>query len=172
MLPLIEKRSDHIISRQEKSSMKKDRATVKVAQSQATHALLKSRPSIPDACETINSQPKVAIKGDIRLRVTELYAARRPVKGRYQIDTEGMQAPLHVLWMIEGHVLSHTVHDIEIAFDVRGIPAGETLTRQLTAQVTERGGQGCIVHSSVFVQIFVVNDDLTREIPLLNQTSL
>src|SRR5258707_1155905 len=75
MLPLIEKRSDHIISRQEKSSMKKDRATVKVAQSQATHALLKSRPSIPDACETINSQPKVAIKGDIRLRVTEQYAA-------------------------------------------------------------------------------------------------
>lgn len=152
--------------------MKKDRATVKVAQSQATHALLKSRPSIPDACETINSQPKVVIKGDIRLRVTELYAARRPVKGRYKIDTEGMQAPLHVLWMIEGNVLSHTVHTIEVAFDVRGTPAGETLTRQLTAQVTERGEQGCVVHSSVFVQIFVLNDDLTREIPLLNQTSL
>ena len=74
--------------------------------------------------------------------------------------------------MIEGHVLSQTVHALEVAFDLRGTPAGETLTRQLTVQVMERGGQGCIVHSSVFVQIFVMNDDLTREIPLLNQISL
>ena len=152
--------------------MNKARANVKAAPSQTPHALLKSRPSIPDASETINSQPKVAIKGDIRLRINEQYAARRLVKGRYQIDIEGLQEPLHVLWMIEGHVLSHTVHAIEVAFDVQGTPAGETLTWQLTAQVTEGGGQGCIVHSSVFVQIFVVHDDLTREIPLLNQTSL
>jgi hypothetical protein len=168
----MERKSANSIPRQEKSSMKKARATVKVAQSQATYALLKSRPPIPDASETINSQPKVIINGDIRLRVTEPYAARRPVKGHYQIDTEGMQEPLHVLWMIEGNVLSHTVHAIEVVFDVQGTPAGETLTRQLTAQVTDRGGQGCIVHSSVFVQIFVVNDDLTRETPLLNQISL
>jgi hypothetical protein len=168
----MERKAANSIPRQEKVSMNKARANVKATQSQATHALLKSRPSIPDASETINNQPKVTIKGDIRLRVTEPYAARRPVKGRYQIATEGMQEPLHVLWMIEGNVLSHTVHAIEVAFDVQGTPAGETLTRQLTAQVTERGGQGCIVHSSVFVQIFVVNDDLTREIPLLNQTSL
>jgi hypothetical protein len=168
----MERKSANSIPRQEKISMKKAQATVKAAQSQATHALLKRMLNITDDPETINSQPKVLIKGDIRLRVAEPYAARRLVKGRYQIDTEGMQEPLHVLWMIEGNVLSHTVHDIEVAFDVRGTPAGETLTRQLTAQVTERGGQGCIVHSSVFVQIFVVNDDLTREIPLLNQTSL
>jgi hypothetical protein len=161
----MERKSANCKPRQEKVSMNKARANVKAA-------LLKSRPSIPDASETINSQPKVAIKGDIRLRINEQYAARRPVKGRYQIDIEGMQEPLHVLWMIEGNVLSHTVHAIEVAFDVQGTPAGETLTRQLTAQVTDRGGQGCIVHSSVFVQIFVVNDDLTREIPLLNQTSL
>jgi hypothetical protein len=94
------------------------------------------------------------------------------VKGRYQIDIEGLQGPLHVLWMIEGNVLSHTVHALEVAFDVQGTPAGATLTRQLTAQVTERGGHGCIVHSSVFVQIVVVHDELTRTIPWLNQTSL
>jgi hypothetical protein len=168
----MERKSANCIPRQEKVSMNKTRTNVKAAQSQATHALLKSRPSIPDASETITSQPKVTIKGDIRLRINEPYAARRPVKGRYQIDIEGMKEPLHVLWMIEGHVLSHTVHALEVAFDVQGTPAGETLTRQLTAQVTESGGQGCIVHSSVFVQIVVVHDELTRTIPWLNQTSL
>jgi len=64
------------------------------------------------------------------------------------------------------------VHAIDVAFDVRGIPAGETLTQVLTAQVTERNGQGCIVHSSVFVQIFVVRDDLPIRDPALNNTSL
>ena len=76
--------------------MKKARATGKATPSQAMHALLKSRPSIPDASETITSQPKVLITGDIRLRVAESYAACRPVKGRYQIDIEGLQEPLHV----------------------------------------------------------------------------
>jgi hypothetical protein len=165
------KKISQLHTRQEKISMKKARATGKAAQSQATHALLKSMLNIPDASETITSQPKVLIKGDIRLRVAEPYAARRPVKGRYQIDIEGLQEPLHVLWMIEGHVLSQTVHALEVAFDVRGTPAGATLTRQLTAQVTESGGHGCIV-SSVFVQIVVVHDELTRAIPWLNQTSL
>ncbi len=110
--------------------------------------------------------PKVVIRGDIRLRVPESYSALRPIKGHYRIETEGMQEPLHVIWIIEGKVLNHTVHSIDVTFDVRGTPAGETLTRMLTAQVTDRNGQGCIVHSSVFVQIFVIRD------PVLNNTSL
>ena len=140
--------------------MNRTLANVKPAQSQSTHALLDSIAYFPDDPGKINSEPKVLIKGDIRLRVTESYAGRRPVRGRYIIETEGMQEPLHVIWMIEGNLLNHTVHCIEVAFDVRGISAGETLTRLLTAQVTNRGDQGCIVHSSVFVQIFVVRDDL------------
>ena len=143
--------------------MKRTLANIKSAQSQAKCALLHSTPSIPGDPEKSNSNPKVLIKGDIRLRVTESYAGRRPVRGRYTIETESMQRPLHIIWMIEGNVLNHTVHSIEVAFDVRGISAGETLTRLLTAQVTDRGGQGCIVHSSVFVQIFVVRDDLPYE---------
>ncbi len=110
--------------------------------------------------------PKVLIQGDIRLQVTESYAALRPIKGHYRIETEGMQEPLHVIWIIEGKVLNHTVHSIDVTFDVRGTPAGETLTRLLTAQVTDRNGQGCIIHSSVFVQIFVIRD------PVLNNISL
>lgn len=149
--------------------MNRTLAHLKPVQSQATHTFLHCIPHTLDTLdisgdpEKINSDPKVFIKGDIRLRVTESYAALRPVKGRYQIETERMQEPLHVLWIIEGNVLSHTVHCIEVTFDMRGTPAGETVTRQLTAQVTERGGQGGIVHSSVFVQIFVANDELTHD---------
>jgi hypothetical protein len=71
-----------------------------------------------------------------------------------------MHEPLQVIWIIEGSVLNHTGRSLDIEFDVRGIPAGETLTQVLTAQVIETNGQGCIVHSSVFVQIFVVRDEL------------
>jgi hypothetical protein len=115
--------------------------------------------------------PKVVIEGDIRLRVTESYAAGRPVKGHYRIETEGMQEPLQVIWIIEGDVLNHTVRSIDVEFDVRGIAAGETLTRVLTAQVTDKNGQGCIVHSSIFIQIFVVRDDLRRSDLVLNTLS-
>ncbi len=121
---------------------------------------------IPGGVPGTSSTPKVLIKGDIRLRVTESYAGLRPVKGYYRIEIEGMQEPLHVIWIIEGNVLNHTGHSIDVEFDLRGTPAGETLTRMLTAQVTDRNGQGCIVHSSVFVQIFVIRD------PVLNNTSL
>src|SRR5207245_11264394 len=110
--------------------------------------------------------------GDIRLRVTESSAALRPMKGHYRIETERMQEPLHVIWMIEGNVLNHTVHAIDVAFDVRGTPAGETLTRMLTAQVTESNVQGCIVHTSVFVQISVVEDDFPLRDSLLDNASL
>jgi hypothetical protein len=71
-----------------------------------------------------------------------------------------MHEPLQVFWIIEGNVLNHTVRSLDVEFDVRGIPAGETLTRVLTVQVIETNGQRCIVHSSVFIQIFVVQDDL------------
>ena len=123
-------------------------------------SVLKAVSQIPALTPRTGGMPKVVIKGDIRLRVTESSAALRPIKGHYRIETEGMQEPLQVIWIIDGNVLNHTVHAIDVAFDVRGTPAGETLTRVLSAQVTERNGQGCIVHSSVFVQIFVVRDDL------------
>jgi hypothetical protein len=125
--------------------------------------LLKAVPRIPESVPGTGGTPKVLIQGDIRLRVPESYAALRPVKGHYQIETEGMQEPFHVIWIIEGNVLNHTVHSIDVAFDVRGTPAGGTLTRLVSAQVTERNGQGCIVHSSVFVQIFVTRDNLALE---------
>ena len=128
--------------------------------------LLKKGAHIPGAVPETGSMPKVVIKGDVRLRIPESYAALRPVKGHYRIEMEDMQEPLQVIWIIEGNVLNHTVHAIDVAFDVRGTPAGETLTRLLTAQVTDRNGQGCIVHSSVFVQIFVIRD------PALKKTSL
>src|SRR5919108_530301 len=120
--------------------------------------LLKAVPRIPGRVLGTSNTPKVLIQGDIKLRVPESYAALKPIKGHYRIETEGMQEPLHVIWIIEGNVLNHTVHSIDVAFDVRGTPAGETLTRLLSAQVTDRNGQGCIVHSSVFVQIFVTRE--------------
>jgi hypothetical protein len=123
-------------------------------------SVLKEVAQIPALTPRTGGMPKVVIQGDLRLRVTESSAALRPMKGHYCIETEGMQEPLQVIWIIDGNVLNHTVHAIDVAFDVRGTPAGETLTQVLSAQVTERNGQGCIVHSSVFVQIFVVRDDL------------
>src|SRR5207245_1485888 len=98
-------------------------------------SVLKAVAQIPAMTPRTGGMPKVVITGDIRLRVTESSAALRPMKGHYRIETERMQEPLHVIWMIEGNVLNHTVHAIDVAFDVRGPPAGETLTRVLTAQV-------------------------------------
>jgi hypothetical protein len=134
--------------------------------------LLKKVSHPPESVPGASGMPKVVIEGDIRLRVTESYAAGRPVKGFYRIETEGMQEPLQVIWIIEGNVLNHTVRSIVVEFDVRGIPAGETLTRVLTAQVTDKNGQGCIVHSSVFIQIFVMRDDLRKSDLALNTISL
>jgi len=134
--------------------------------------LLKKVSHPPKSAPESGGMPKVVIAGDIRLRVTESYAAGRPVKGYYRLETEGMQEPLQVIWIIEGTVLNHTVRSIDVEFDVRGIPAGETLTRVLTAQVTDKNGQGCIVHSSIFIQIFVVRGDLRKSDLLLNTISL
>lgn len=112
--------------------------------------------------------PKVLIRGDIRLRVSKSYAANRPVKGHYYIETEGMNEPSQVIWIIEGKVLNHTVRSLDVEFDVRGIPAGGTLTRVLAVQVIEANGQECIVHSSVFVQIHVVRDDVRTSDSAIN----
>src|SRR5947208_13921635 len=95
--------------------------------------LLKKGAHIPGTVPGTGSMPKVRITGDVRLRIPQAYAARRSVKGHYRIETEGMQEPLHVIWIVEGNVLNHTVHAIDVAFDVRETPAGETLTRLLTA---------------------------------------
>ena len=126
---------------------------------------------LPGRVRGTDGMPKMLIQGDIRLRVTESYAAGRPVKGHYRLEMDGMEEPLQVIWIIEGNVLNHTVRSIDVEFDVRGILAGETLTRVLTAQVTDKNGQGCIVHSSVFIQIFVVRDDLRTSDVVLNPMS-
>src|SRR5438105_6000884 len=172
MLPLMERRSVSNTTRQEKSSMSSILTNVNHTQGQLAQTGEQGRVDIPGVLATTNSSPKVVITGDLRLRVTESYAARRPVKGHYRIETERMREPLHVIWIAEGNVLNHTVHAIDVAFDLRGTPAGETLTRLLTAQVTESNEQGCIVHTSVFVQISVVEDDFPSRDSLLDNTSL
>ena len=112
---------------------------------------------MPDKFPGNDQMPGIVITGDIRLRVNEAYTALKPVIGRYRIEMQGMQEPLHVIWMVEGNVLNHTAYSIDVAFDLRGMSAGETLTRVLSAQVTDCNGQGHIVHCSVFVQISVVS---------------
>lgn len=121
--------------------------------------LMKGVSRLPQGDRERVGVPKVLIRGDIRLRVTESYAANRPVKGHYYIEMEGMNEPSQVIWIIEGKVLNHTVRSLDVEFDMRGIPAGETLTRVLAVQVIETNGQERIVHSSIFIQIHVVLDD-------------
>src|SRR5690349_3019790 len=89
-------------------------------------SLLKEGAHVPARVPGTDGMPRVVITGNIRLRVTESCAALRPVKGHYCIETEGMREPLHVIWIAEGNVLNHTVHAIDVAFDVRGTPAEET----------------------------------------------
>jgi hypothetical protein len=151
---------------QEKRSMNKTLKPVEPTPSRARQeSLLQEVSHIPGRVAGTDGMPRIVIQGDIRLRVTESFAARRPVKGYYRIDTEGMQEPLQVIWIAEAEVLNHTVHSLDVAFDVRGTPAGETLTRLLTVQVTESNGQGSIIHSSIFVQIVVVRDELLSSTP-------
>jgi hypothetical protein len=102
-------------------------------------------------------QPMVIIKGDISLRVTESEAAHQLIIGRYHIETEGLQEPLHLLWYAEGKVLHRQARSTAIAFDLRGTPAGQTRICQVTVQVVERGGRGRVVQSGIFVQIVVTS---------------
>jgi hypothetical protein len=106
-----------------------------------------------------DEMPGILITGDIRLRVNEYDATHKPVIGHYRIETKGIHEPLHIIWMDEGKVLHHTGYAIDVVFDMRGILAGEALTRVLSAQVTDCNGRGHVVHCSVFVQILVVRDD-------------
>ena len=103
-------------------------------------------------------EPKVVITGDVRLRISACDAAHCPAKGHYTVAIEGLQRPLHVMWIVDGAVLTHSDREIDIVFDMRGRTVGETLTRQLSVQVSAQGGQGCVVHSSVFIQVVVVPD--------------
>ncbi|MGH2498377.1 MAG: hypothetical protein ACRDIV_27090 [Ktedonobacteraceae bacterium] len=114
---------------------------------------------MPVIAPVIEGLPKAIIQGDVRLCVSESLAALRPVEGHYTLETEEMQLPLHVIWIIEGSVLDHTAHSITVAFDMRGTSAGETRTHLLTAQVTDENGRGYVVHSSIFIQITVVKDE-------------
>ena len=121
-----------------------------------SHPLLEDVTQVSDMPALATGAPKVVIKGDIRLRVSEAYAALKPIKGSYSIELKDMRAPVQVIWIAEGKVLRHSVQDIDLEFDLRGARAGETRTHLLTAHATESDGQGSIVQSSVFVQIFVI----------------
>jgi len=107
--------------------------------------------------------PKVTIKGDIRLQVAESDLAFETVKGNYSIDVEDMQEPLQVIWIVEGSVLNHDMKAIDIEFDMKGARAGQVWTYLVAAQVTEREGLGCIVHSSIFVQILVTEESKHKD---------
>ena len=103
----------------------------------------------------VNRIPKVVITGNLRLYVSEMNVALKPVRGSYGINIDGMQEPLHVIWSAEGQVLHCENAFTDIEFDLRGTEVGETRTYVVTVQVSERDGWRCIV-SGVFVQIFVV----------------
>jgi len=122
--------------------------------------LVKEGSSLPGRMRERVDIPRVLIQGDIRLRVPEASATCRPVQGHYHIETEGLHEPLQVIWMLEGKVLNYNQRSLDVEFDVSGIPTGETLTRVITVEVIETVGRACIVHSSVFIQIFVERDDL------------
>ncbi len=74
-----------------------------------------------------------------------------------------MQEPLQVIWIVEGSVLNHDMKAIDIEFDMKGARAGQVWTYLVAAQVTEREGLGCIVHSSIFVQILVTEESKHKD---------
>src|SRR5215469_12506007 len=76
-------------------------------------SLLQEVSHIPGRIPETDGMPRVVIQGDIRLRVTESFAALKPVTGHYRIETEGMQEPLQVIWIAEATVLNHTARTID-----------------------------------------------------------
>lgn len=138
---------------------------IKSAQMRAAQTFLADKAmQHPETGEATNGTPKVMIKGDIRLRVAAAVAAHRLIKGSYRLALEQMQEPLQVIWITEGKVIGHSVHDIDIEFDLRGVSAGETRTYVVSAHVTDSNGQGRIIHSSVFVQILVMGDEFLHSV--------
>jgi hypothetical protein len=105
-------------------------------------------------------QPKVLIRGDLRLYVTESEVTLKPIKGSYSIEMAGMQEPLHILWHAEGQVFRRQARSTDIEFDLRGTRAGQTRIYLVAVQVVERGVQGRVVQSGAFVHIFVTSNDL------------
>ena len=137
--------------------------TSTLAASQMYPAQAESHAAFPPGQDL--QQPMVIIKGEIGLRVTESEAARQPIIGRYHIETEGLQEPLHLLWYAEGKVLHPQARSTAIAFDLRGTPAGHTRICQVAVQVVERGVRGRVVQSGIFVQIVVTSDEDSNETP-------
>jgi hypothetical protein len=105
-----------------------------------------------------DQKPKVLITGDLRLYVTESQAALQPIRGRYSIETGGMQEPLHVLWHAEGQVFCRQARVTDIEFDLRGAWAGQMRLYLVAVQVVERGMHGRVVQSGAFVHISVTSD--------------
>jgi hypothetical protein len=109
-----------------------------------------------------DSAPYLAIKGDLRVSVTEQEAAQGPIIRNYHLETGHMQEPLSVLWEVEGEVLPGTARSTDIAFDLSGVHAGQQRTYVVTVQLTEPDGQQRQV-SGTFVQIFVRPDSVLQE---------
>ena len=115
--------------------------------------------SPPALAELELEQPKVLIKGDIRLCVTESEAGLHRITGHYCIETAGMREPMHTLWYAEGEVLSRQAKSTGVAFDVRGARAGVVRTYLVAVQAVESGVRGRVVLSGVFVQVVVTGDE-------------
>lgn len=121
--------------------------------------------SIPEDPGKVVRTPKVLIKGDTRLQARESESAVRAIKGRYYIETEDLLEPLQIIWMVEeGTILNSNRKCADVEFGIDGARAGEVRTHVVAAKVTERGGMGCTVHSSVFVQILLTGDDAEHRI--------
>ena len=115
--------------------------------------------------EQDESTPGVAIKGDLRMSVTEQEITYGLITGNYSLETESMHEPLFVLWKAEGEVMTHTGKSTGIAFDLSGAQAGQLWTAVVTVQLTELSGPSRTVVSGTLVQIFVTSD------PVLEQAS-
>jgi hypothetical protein len=105
-------------------------------------------------------QPKVLIRGDIRMCVSESEAILHPITGHFKIETEAIRKPQQVIWNAEGRVITGGATSTDIEFDVCGARAGQTRTYLVTVQVmrSESDGHCCII-SGVFVQIHVTGEE-------------
>ena len=121
-------------------------------------SLHKGAALITTAAEKASVTPRVFIRGDLHLYVSEAEAAARPVRGRYRIETEEMREPLQVIWSAEGRMLNSEATSTDIEFDLHGARAGQTWTYVVAVQVMGSDGRYCIV-SGRFVQIVVTGED-------------
>ena len=115
--------------------------------------------------EQDESTPGVAIKGDLRMSVTEQEITYGLITGNYSLETESMHEPLFVLWRAEGEVMTHAGKSTGIAFDLSGAQAGQLWTAVVTVQLTELSGPSRTVVSGTLVQIFVTGDRVLEQAP-------